>query len=56
MREFMDNKDRSCSMDFRCVTPEHVYMMWNRRVPFKEIDPMIKVLSTKLRKDEFILI
>ena len=33
----MENKARSCPMDFGCVTPEYVYRMWGGSVAIEEI-------------------
>lgn len=38
LREFMENEDRSCSMDFGCVTPLYVYRMWGGLVSLNEIE------------------
>lgn len=31
LKEFMEQKARSCSMNFGCVTPLYVYRMWGGR-------------------------
>lgn len=38
LREFLESEARSCSMDFGCVTPEYVYMMWGGAVALEEIE------------------
>lgn len=38
LKEFMENEDRSCSMDFGCVTPLYVYRIWGGNVPLNEIE------------------
>lgn len=43
LKEFMENEARSCSMDFGCVTPEYVYMMWGGQVPFETIEEAFRV-------------
>ena len=30
-------RTRSCSMDFGCITPEYVQRMWGDRVPLEDI-------------------
>lgn len=37
LKEFMENKARSSSVDFGCVTPEYVYRMWGGSVAIEEI-------------------
>ena len=37
LREFMENKAKSCSMDFGCVTPEYVHRMWGSQVALEYI-------------------
>lgn len=32
LKDFMESEARSCSMDFGCVTSEHVYRMWGSGV------------------------
>lgn len=32
LKTFMENEARSCSMDFGCVTPQYVYLMWGGTV------------------------
>ena len=33
----MENEDRSCFMDFGCITPDYVYRMWGGSVAIEEI-------------------
>ena len=49
LKQFMENEARSCSMDFGCVTPEYVYMMWGGSVAIEEIATGL----AKLRKNGF---
>ena len=37
LKEFMENEDRSCSMDFGCLTPKYVYRMWGGQVSLSDI-------------------
>ena len=38
LMEFMENKARSSSMDFGCVTPLYVYRMWGVAIPMEDIE------------------
>ena len=40
--QFIEQKARSCSMDFGCVTPEYVYRSWGGQVPLNEIEEALK--------------
>lgn len=35
LKEFMEHEARLCSMDFGCITPEHVYCMWGEQAHIK---------------------
>ena len=37
LKEFIENKMRSCSMDIGGITPLYVYRMWGGRVAIEEI-------------------
>ena len=37
LQQFMENKARSCSMDFGCVTPEYVFRSWGGSASLKKI-------------------
>lgn len=37
LREFLEDEERSGSMDFGCVTPLYVYRMWGGSVAIEEI-------------------
>ncbi len=43
--EFMENEDRSCSMDFGCVTPQYVSRMWGGTVALEEIESGLNELK-----------
>ena len=49
LREFIENEARSCSMDFGCVTPEHVYRMWGGQVPLNEIEQALKFQDSRFK-------
>ena len=38
LKEFVDNKARSCSMDYGCVTPLYVYRMLGGAIPYEDIE------------------
>lgn len=38
IQSFIDNEEKSCSMDFGCITPLYVYRMWGGDVPLNEIE------------------
>lgn len=38
LREFIEQEERSCSMDFGCITPLYVYRVWGGTVPYEEIE------------------
>lgn len=38
LKEFMEHEARLCSMDFGCITPEHVYCMWGEQAHIKMRD------------------
>ena len=44
LKEFMENEDRSCSMDFACITPLYVDRMWRGCVAIDEIATGLKEL------------
>ena len=48
LKEFMENEARSCSMDFRCVTPEYVYRMCGGTVTFNAIKEAFMVHGARL--------
>lgn len=37
LRSFLEDEARSCSMNFRCVTPHYVYRMWGGSVSIDDI-------------------
>lgn len=37
LKEFMENEDRSGSMDFGCITPQYVYRSWGQTVAIEDI-------------------
>ena len=41
LREFMNNEARSCSMDYRSITPLYVYRIWGECVEIEEIESML---------------
>lgn len=45
LKQFLEDEARSCSMDFGCVTPEYVYMMWGRSVAIDEITNVLYFLK-----------
>lgn len=45
LRKFMENKAKSCSMDFGCITPEYVYRMWGGTVELEVIEEAMKEMS-----------
>jgi len=45
LREFMENEEKSCSMDFGCITPEYVYRMWGGSVRLDEIEEAMAALK-----------
>ena len=47
LQEFMEDKARSGSMDFGCITPLYVYRMWGGTVAIDEIATGL----TELRKN-----
>ena len=38
LRQFVEDEERSCSMDFGGITPLYVDRMWNGDVPLDEIE------------------
>lgn len=38
LKQFLDDEARSCSMDFGCITPLYVYLMWGGEVPLNDIE------------------
>ena len=38
LKAFIEDKARSCSMDFGCVTPEYVYRMWGGSIALEDIE------------------
>lgn len=49
IKEFIENEACSCSMDFGCITPEHVYWMWGGSVGIDAVSSGL----TELRKQRF---
>ncbi len=47
LKEFMENEDCSCSMDFGRVTPLYVYRMWGGSVAIDEIATGLKELRNQ---------
>ena len=45
LRAFMENKAKSCSMDFGCITPEYVYRMLGGTVKLEEIEEAMKEVN-----------
>ena len=45
LKEFMENKARSGSMDFGCVTPQYVYRMFGGSVSIDEITNALNYLK-----------
>lgn len=41
----MEDEARSCSMDFRCMTPQNVYRMWGGTVKLEEIEEGLKQIN-----------
>lgn len=48
LTEFLMNEDRSCSMDFGCVTPLYVYRMWGGKVPLNEIEQALRFQDPRI--------
>lgn len=46
--QFLEDKARSCSMDFGCVTHLYVYRMWGGVVPLEEIEKGISIINKNL--------
>ena len=38
LREFIEDKVRSGSMDFGCITPLYIYRMWGGAIPMEDIE------------------
>ena len=38
LKEFIENKGKSCSMDIAGITPEYVYWMWGGQFSIEEIE------------------
>lgn len=36
LRQFMNNEARSCSMDFGCIIPLFVYIMWSAPLSIRD--------------------
>ena len=49
LTEFLMNEARSCSMDFGCVTPQYVYLMWGGTVALEEIEAGLKEIKNGCR-------
>ena len=49
LRTFIVNEARACSMDFGCITPIYVYMMWGGTVALADIEIGFKKLNNGIR-------
>lgn len=49
LQQFLESEARSCSMDFRCVSPQYVYRMWGGTVALEEIEAGLKVIKNGCR-------
>ena len=51
LKVFMDNEARSCSMDYGCITPLFVYIMWGGSVSLDEItnalEDVIRIMNNR---------
>lgn len=47
LREFIENETKSCSMDFRRITPEYIYRMWGGKVPIEDIKVALTEIKNK---------
>ena len=47
LQEFIEQKARSCSMDFGCITPEYVCRSWGGQVPLNEIEEALKFQDSR---------
>lgn len=47
LREFMESKARSCSMDPGCISPEYVYRMWGGTVSLEDIKKTLALLKAE---------
>lgn len=51
IKEFIENEARSCSMDFGCVTPEHIYRSWGGLVAIEDIAAAMKQVKLPMKDD-----
>ena len=49
LTEFLMNEARSCSMDFGCVTPQYVYLMWGGTLALEDIEAGLKEIKNGCR-------
>lgn len=38
LQKFIENKAKSCSIDFGCISHEYIYRMWGGQVPSEKIE------------------
>lgn len=38
LKQFIEHENRSCSMDFGCMTPEYIFRMFGGRFSIEEIE------------------
>lgn len=50
LKEFIENKMRSCSMDIGGITPLYVYRMWGGSVAIEEIANAMALLGSPTAK------
>lgn len=49
LKVFVEDEARSCSMDFGCVIPQYVYLMWGGSVALEDIEAGLKEIKNVCR-------
>ncbi len=47
LKEFLENEAWSCSMDFRCVTPQYVFRICGEQVGVKDVSLAMDCMKKK---------
>lgn len=50
LQQFFEFEERSCSMDYGCITPLYAYRMWGGKVPLEEIERAMSEVRIKDRR------
>jgi len=48
LKQFIDDKAMSCSMDYGCMTPLYKYRMWGGQVALEDIESVLAVVKKVL--------